>query len=131
MTIERTDWQESGREPMTRQQQKLLNCACGDLTQMRWHGQLFDKDDYRHLLAAVVLGERLVPGINTGYGNPGLIRMSRSSKELTKSQATDCIRMAFDIGDNPGDQGIKALAVRWCEVIVKARWFVDDERAAA
>ena len=132
MTIERTDWQESGREPMTRQQQKLLNAACGDLgDQLRWHGIRFSKDDYRHLLSAVVLGERLVPGINTGMGPPGLIRMSRSSLELTKSDATQAIRMAFDIGDNPEDQGLPARPVRWCEVIVLARWIADDEPITA
>lgn len=112
---------------MSRKQQKLLNAACQDLgDQLRWHGIVFDKDDYRHLLAAVVLGERMVPGIQTGYGNPGLIRMSRSSKELTKTQATECIRMAFDIGDNPGDQGILALPVRWCEVVTLARFITDE-----
>jgi hypothetical protein len=127
MLTERSDWQESGREPMTRQQQKLLNCACGDLAeQLRWHGIVLDKDSFRHLLAATVLGERLVPGINTGEGNPGLIRLARSSLELTKSQATQAIRTAFDIGDNPHDQGIKARPVRWCEVIVKARWIAED-----
>jgi hypothetical protein len=128
---EATDWQESGREPMSRQQQKLLNAACGDLAeQLRWHGIRFSKDDYRHLLSAVVLGERLVPGVNTGEGPPGLVRMSRSSLELSKSDATKAIRMAFDIGDYPQDQGIPARAVRWCEVIVKARWFVDEAAAA-
>jgi hypothetical protein len=130
MTRERTDWQESGREPMTRKQQKLLNAACGDLAeQLRWHGIRMGKDDYRHLLSAVVLGERLVPGVNTGNGNPGLIRMARSSRELSKSDATEAIRMAFDIGDNPGDQGLPARPVRWCEVIVKARWFTDEQEA--
>ena len=117
---------------MSRQQQKLLNSACGDLgNQLRWHGIVFDKDDYRHLLAAVVLGERMVPGVQTGYGNPGLIRMSRSSKELTKTQATECISMAFDIGDSPEDQGIKSRPVRWCEVICRARWIVDEPEAKA
>jgi hypothetical protein len=124
---EKTDWQESGREPMTREQQKLLNAACGDLAlHLRWHGIKFDKDDYRHLLAAVVLGERLVPGVNTGEGNPGLIRMARSSKELTKTEATQAIRMAFDIGDNPEDQGLPAKPIRWCAVICLAR-FVEPE----
>jgi hypothetical protein len=89
-------WDETGRQPMTRKQQKLLNAACGDLgAQLRWHGIKFGKDDYRHLLSAVVLGERLVPGINTGYGPPGLIRMARSSKEMTKSEAAEAIRTAF------------------------------------
>lgn len=123
-------WRENGREPMSRAQQKLLNSACGDLAeQLRWHGIVFSKDDFRHFLAAIALGERLVPGYNDGMGPPGLIRMARSSLELTKSQATQVIRMAFDIGDNPEDQGIKSRPVRWCEVVVKARWFVEQEAA--
>lgn len=124
--IESTDWKESGRAPMSRKQQKLLNAACGDLEQLRWHGMRFSKDDYRHLLAAVVLGERMVPGVQLGYGNPGMIRMSRSSTELTKSEATEAINIAFDIGDRPEDQGIKAPPVRWCQVVCMARWITED-----
>ncbi|GAB3744953.1 recombination protein NinB [Lysobacter olei] len=125
--VESQDWQERGREPMTRQQQKLLNAACGDLaTSLRWHGHRFDKDDFRLLICAVVLGERLVPGINTGMGAPGLVRMGRSSKELTKTQATEAIRMAFDIGDNPEDQGIDAPPVRWGPAVCYARWVSTD-----
>lgn len=132
MTTTERQWQETGREPMTRKQQKMLNAACGDLAnQLRWHGYRFDKDSYRHFLSAVVLGEIMVPGINTGMGNPGLIRMARSSKELTKSEATEAIQLAFDIGDNPQDQGLNVRPVRWCEVIVKARWIADDEAIAA
>jgi hypothetical protein len=121
-------WQESGREPMSRQQQKLLNAACGDLgNQIRWHGIVFGRDDYRHLLAAVVLGERLVPGVNNGHGKPGLIRMSRSSLELNRTQATECIQTAFDIGDNPEDQGLECKAVEWCPVIKMARRRSDSD----
>lgn len=113
---------------MSRKQQRLLNAACGDLaTQMRWHGIVFGRDDFRHLLSAVVLGERLVPGVNTGNGEPGLIRMSRSSLELTKSDATEAIHMAFDIGDNPEDQGLKCKPVKWCAVIQLARGIRSDE----
>jgi hypothetical protein len=121
-------WQESGREPMSRKQQKLLNAACGDLALCipKWDGVLFNRDDYRHLIAAVVLGERIVRGINTGEGNPGLIRMSRSSLEFTKSEATAAVRMAFDIGDNPEDQGLPNRPVRWCAVVCLARYIVDD-----
>jgi len=121
-------WQEEGREPMTRKQQKLLNAACGDLAeQLRWHGIVFSRDDYRHFISAVVLGERLVPGYADGMGPAGLIRMARSSLELSKTQATEAIQIAFDIGDNPEDQGIPHRPVRWCEVIVKARWFTEEE----
>ena len=128
MTAERTDWQESGRAPMTRDQQKLLNAACGDLAQCipKWDGVRFSKDDYRHLIAAVVLGERIVRGINTGEGNPGLIRMSRTSLEFTKSEETQAIRMAFDIGDHPEDQGLTIRPIRWGAVVCLAR-FVEQE----
>lgn len=130
--IESKDWQEAGRGPMTRKQQKLLNAACGDLADnLRWHGHRFDKDDYRLLLCAVVLGERLVPGVNQGLGAPGLVRMGRSSKDLTKTQATEAIRMAFDIGDNPRDQGIDRDGIRWGRAVVLARFIVPDEAACA
>lgn len=129
MSIE-AQWQESGREPMSRKQQRLLNAACSDLAeQLRWHGIVFSKEDWRHFLSAVVLGERLVPGYNDGYGPPGLIRMARSSLEMSKTQATDAIRTAFEIGDNPAEQGIQARPVRWAEVIVKARWIEEGEAA--
>lgn len=128
---ERTDWQESGTARMTREQQKLLNAACGDLAQFfpKWHGIRFGKDDYRHLICAAILGERIVPGINTGNGDPGMIRMSRSSLELTKSEATEAIRTAFDIGDHPEDQGFPATTLRWGAVVCLARYIVEDVAA--
>lgn len=125
-------WEEKGREPMSRKQQKLLNAACDDLgDQMRWHGIVFDGPDYRHLFSAVILGERLVPGVNTGMGNPGLIRMSRSSLELNKSQATECIHMAFDVGDSPEDQKIDCKPVEWSPTIKAARGIRDEDDALA
>lgn len=124
---ESREWQQQGRAPMTRQQQKLLNSACGDLAEnMRWHGIVFTKDDFRHLICAVVLGERLVPGINTGNGPAGLVRMSRSSLELTKTEATTAIRMAFDIGDFPADQGLSVPAIRWGATVCLARFVADE-----
>jgi hypothetical protein len=125
---ESTAWQESGRAPMTRKQQKLLNAACDDLSKnMRWHGIVFSKDDFRHLISAVVLGERLVPGINTGTGPAGLVRMSRSSLEMNKTEATTAIRTAFDIGDYPQDQGLDVPAIRWGPTVCLARYVTDDE----
>lgn len=126
--IESKEWQATGKDQMTRGQQKLLNAACGDLAVgiRFWGGHRFDKDDFRHLIAACVLGERIVPGVNTGHGDPGMIRMARSSLELTKSQATEAIRMAFDIGDYPKDQGLSCAAVRWGPVVCLARWVVQE-----
>ena len=129
---ERTDWQEKGREPMTRKQQKLLNAACGDLAEgiRFWGGHRFDKDDFRHLISACVLGERIVPGVNTGHGDPGMIRMARSSLELSKTKATEAIRMAFDIGDYPRDQGLTCDAIRWGPIVCLARFVVQEPMAA-
>lgn len=130
MTTERTDWQESGSARMTREQQRLLNAACGDLAAgLAWHGNRLTKDDYRHLIAAAVLGVRLMPAVNTGEGGPGLIMLGRSSLDFTKSEATTAIRMAFDIGDNPEDQGIRGEPVRWGPVVCFARW-IEQEAAA-
>jgi hypothetical protein len=120
-------WEESGRAPMTRKQQNLFNAACEDLEQIRWHGQRFRKADWRHLFSAMVLGERMVPGVNTGNGPPGLVRMARSSTELTKSDATEAIHMAFDVGDHPEDQGLNVPAIRWSATVCKARWLIEDK----
>lgn len=128
---ESPEWQESGAEKMTRKQQKLFNAACGDLAaQINWHGNRLSRDDFRHMIAAAVLGTRLMPAINTGEGGPGLIMLGRSSRDLNRSEATTAIRMAFDIGDNPQDQNLPARPVRWCQSVVMARWIQADEQAA-
>lgn len=128
---EKVDWQERGTTPMSRKQQNLLNAACGDLSSYfpRWHGVRFSKDDYRHLIAAVVLGERIVPGINTGEGDPGFIRMSGRSSDFTKTEATQAIRMAFDIGDHPEDQGLSGAPIRWGATVCLARYITEEESA--
>lgn len=127
---ERIDWQESGTSRMTREQQRLLNAACGDLSAyLTWHGNRLTKDDYRHLIAAAVLGVRLMPAVNTGEGGPGLIMLGRSSLDFTKSQATEAIRMAFEIGDCPTDQGFNAEPVRWGPVVTLARYVVQEAAA--
>jgi hypothetical protein len=131
VSIESTDWQESGSGKMTPAQQRLLNSACGDLAaQVNWHGNRLSKDDFRHMVAAAVLGTRLMPAINTGEGGPGLIMLGRSSLNFTRSEATTAIRMAFDIGDNPQDQGLPAKPVRWCQTVVMARWIADESQTA-
>jgi hypothetical protein len=132
MPASRDEWEQKGAAPMTRKQQKMLNACCGCLEQMRWHNIVFDRDDYRHLISAVVLGERIVPGINTGDGMPGMIRMARSSLELTKSQAAEAINMALDIGDRPEDQGLSCKPVRWSDAVLLGLGFNPaDFREAA
>jgi hypothetical protein len=120
-------WQEVGREPMSRKQQKLLNAACGDLEeQLRWRGRRMSKDSWRHFFCGTILGHEPLPGWDYGDGRESVIYMPRSSLELSKTQATEAITMAFFLGDNPSDQDCGNIPVRWCEVIVKARWIVAD-----
>jgi len=129
--VTRDDWKESGRETMSRKQQKLLNAACGDLgTQLRWRGRRMSKDSWRHFFAGTILGHEPLPGWDYGDGRESVIYMPRSSLELSKSDATAAIEMAFFLGDNPADQDCGGVRVRWCEVICKARWVVDDEDLA-
>lgn len=121
-------WEESGHVPMSRAQQKLLNAACQDLSDnVRWHGIVLSKDDWRHVLSATILGDRLIPGINMGEGAPGLIRLPRSSLELTKTQATKAIHTAFEIGDHPSDQGLDIPPIRWGATVTLARFVTEEE----
>ena len=132
MPASREEWEQKGSAPMTRKQQKMLNACCGCLAQMRWHNIRFDKDDYRHLISAVVLGERIVPGVNLGDGAPGMIRMARSSLELTKSQAVEAINIALEIGDRPDEQGLPCPPVRWSDAVLLGLGFNPaDFREAA
>lgn len=124
-------WQETGREPMSRKQQKLLNAACGDLEQqLRWRGRRMSKDSWRHFFSGTMLGHEPMPGWDYGDGRESVIYMPRSSLEMSKTQATEAITLAFFLGDNPADQDCGNVQVRWCEVIVKARWFIQEEQAA-
>lgn len=132
MNAERTDWQERGEGLMTRKQQNLLNAACQDLSaNIRWHGIVLSKDDWRHVISGTILGDRLIPGINRGEGNPGMIRLPRSSLELSRSKATEAIRTAFDIGDYPQDQGLDIPPIRWSATVCLARFVAQDEAIAA
>jgi hypothetical protein len=114
-------------EPMTREQQNLFNAACGDLAHIDWHGWRLTKDDYRHLLCAMVLGVRVVPGVDLGEGAPRFIALGRSSKELSESQATEAIEMAFYIGDDPASQGLQCDPVSWSEKVRLARGITDTD----
>ena len=122
---------EPWKEALTEQQRKILNAACGDLSdQIRWHGNKLSKDDWRHLIAGTVLGWRMMPAIDMGQGAAGFIMLGGSSLDLKKDQCIDAITMAFHIGDDPSSQGLKSEPVRWCAAVVKARWLVDEQEAA-
>lgn len=133
--IKREDWEQRGTEPMTRKQQKMLNAVCGDIaTQLYWRtadGQRvdLDKDDWRHLFAGVILGIRFLQGWDHGSGPGGFIVKTRSSLELSKSQACDAITMALHFGEHPEEQNIKARPVSWCDAVLRGTgWNPEDLR---
>lgn len=116
------DWRESGSDTMSAAQRRLLNAACGDLSrQLKWHGFKLSHEGWRHFFAGCVLGNQALPAWDFGDGRQGVIFIGRSSKELSKSNATDCITMAFMLGDDPSSQKIDAPPVDWCDVVKLAR----------
>lgn len=118
-------WQES---MMSREQQKLLNSACGDLAdQIEWHGNNLSKDDWRHFLSGTVMGWRMMPAYDKGEGAPGFIMLGGSSLKLKKSECSEAITMAFHIGDDPASQRLKSTRVRWCQAVRLARGIPDSE----
>lgn len=125
--IRESDWRLTGKEHMTDGQRRLLNAACGDLEQINWLGNRLSKNDWRHLISGTVLGWRVVPGIDLGNGPRGIVMLGGSSLDLTRSQATDAIVMAFHIGDVPSEQGLNCKPVRWSPVVRMARGISDSD----
>lgn len=112
-------WRVEGSARLTDEQRKMLNAICGDLSaQVAWHGGKLSKDDWRHMLSGTVLGWRMLRGIDVGNGNPGFIYLGGSSKDLTKTQASDAITMAIQIGDHPDEQGLDCKPVRWSRTVL-------------
>lgn len=123
---------EPWEDMLSSQQRKLLNSACGDLAaQIIWHGQRLSKDDFRHLIAGTILGWRMMPAIDRGEGAPGFIMLGGSSLDLSKTECTDAITMAFHLGDHPEEQGLTCKPVTWCAVIKAARGISDADDALA
>jgi hypothetical protein len=121
---------EPWQEMLSREQQKLLNAACGDLVQIKWHGFRLTKDDYRHLFSGTVLGWRTLPAYDNGDGRTGVIMLGGSSLNLSKEECSQAITMAFHFGDDPQSQGIDSPPARWCDVVCLARGFTPAEMAA-
>lgn len=109
-------------EMLSEQQRKILNAACGDLaSQLTWHNFRLTKDDWRHLIAGTVLGWRTMPAWDNGDGRQGVVMLGGSSLKLTKEQCSEAITMAFQVGDDPSEQGIKSPRVQWCDAVCLAR----------
>lgn len=129
--ITERDWKLSGDGRSSDAQRRLLNAACGDLSaQIIWHGFRLSKDDFRHMLAGTVLKWRLMPGIDLGEG-PSLITLGGSSLDLSRSECTDTITLAFHLGDHPEEQRLRCKPVRWCHVVRGARGISDADEEIA
>lgn len=115
----------------TLEQNDLLQPACRDLSkQLTWFGHSLSQDEWRHLICAAVLRVKIVPGINTGDGAPGIVTLGGSSRKLNKAQATEAIQLAFAIGDAPWEyEPTQRKAVHWCDKVWLARGFNPAEMA--
>lgn len=114
------------QEMRTGEQNDLLQPACRDLSRcLVWKGYKLTQDEWRWLICAAVLGQKIVPGINGG-----IVALGGSSKKLTKQQATDAITLAFEMGDQPWTYDpSQQTAVEWSPVIRIARGITDNEAA--
>jgi len=119
-TVMREPWQEL----RSLEQNDLLQPACRDLsTGLTWKGYRLSQDEWRWLICAAVLGQKIVPGINGG-----IVALGGSSKKLNKQQATDAITMAFSIGDAPWEYDpSQQTRVKWCDVVRIARGLPPDD----
>lgn len=108
----------------TPEQNDLLQPACRDLSKgLTWKGYQLSQDEWRWLVVAAVLGQKIVPGLNGG-----IVALGGSSKKLNKQQATDAITMAFEIGDQPWTYDpSQQNAVEWCPVVRAARGIEEDD----
>ena len=110
------------------EQNKLLQAACRDLADgLKWDGVRLSQDDFRHLIAADILGQRPVRGIHGG-----VVLLGGSSRKFTVNDCTDAITLAFSIGDAPWDYGLNGQTrVSWSESVCKARGISpnDDDMA--
>lgn len=111
-------WKLEGDEPATDAQKRMLNAVAGDLSaKLAWPGQL-SKDDWRHMLSALALGARMVPGPNMGLG-PSMFILGRSSLDLSVSKASEAISNGLAIGDDPHTHGLKDHPrIQWSDKVL-------------
>jgi len=126
------DWRDESHGQITPKQRRMLNAVCGDLAaQINWHGNRMSKDDWRHVLSGTALGWRLMPGINTGDGAPGLVMLGGSSLDLSRKQATAAIGWGLEIGDHPEEQGLSSKPVRWSDAVLHGCGITENDLNAA
>lgn len=120
-----SDWQQTGNGKMSDKQRRMFNAICGDLEgQIDWWGNRLNKDDFRHFFSAVSAGQKMMPGWEYGDGRPrGFIMLGKSSLSLTRSEATDAITLAIQLGDHPEDQGLTCKRVKWSDTVLLGMGF--------
>lgn len=116
------------QEMRTKEQNDLIHPACRDLARcLKWKGYELTGDDWRALICAAILGQKIVPGI-TG----GIVALGRSSKDLSKQLATDALTLIFSIGDQPWEYDpSQQTQVAWGKAVCLARGIPYDESEAA
>lgn len=109
----------------TEQQNNLLQSACGDLAgQLVWKGWKLSKDEWRWLISAAILKQKLVPSLD----GQGIVALGGSSRNLPKDKFSEAIEMAFSIGDAPWEYDeSQKVRVRWNDTVRIARRIPDDE----
>lgn len=112
------------QEMRTDEQNDLLQPACRDLSRcLVWKGYKLSQDEWRWLICAAVLGQKIVPGINGG-----IVALGGSSRKLLKQQATDALTLCFSMGDAPWEYDPSQQAqVTWGRAVSLARGLPFDE----
>ena len=112
------------QEMRTQEQNDLLHPACRDLSRcLKWFGHSLDENDWRALICAAILNQKIVPGIHGG-----IVALGRSSKELKKQQATDALTLIFSIGDAPWEYDpTQQTQVEWVTAVRLARGIADAD----
>jgi hypothetical protein len=112
------------QEMRTQEQNDLIHPACRDLSRcLTWKGYALDENEWRALICAAILNQKIVPGIHGG-----IVALGRSSKDLKKQQATDALSLIFSIGDAPWEYDpTQTQQVSWGSAVRLARGISENE----
>jgi hypothetical protein len=84
----------------TLSQNDALWAALQDLAeQVTWHGQKLTKEQWKDVLTAALLRQKVVPGIGGGF-----VVLGTSTRRMKKSEMSDLIDLIHAFG---ADQGVK------------------------
>lgn len=76
-------------------QKKRMNAMCGEVAkQVPWHGQMLEKDDWRHIFAAALFKLRIVPNLE----GDGFVTLTPSTTKMTRDQMSNMIDLIAEFG---------------------------------